>query len=69
MFYCPDCQSRLEWPKSLFRSYGKCEMCGKVATCYDVPSSCLPMPKRTEEMRRCSEEVRSSVGRRPMDER
>ncbi|MFA6096529.1 MAG: hypothetical protein WC788_02775 [Candidatus Paceibacterota bacterium] len=42
MFYCEKCREENKWPKSLFKSYGPCEMCGKVRECNDVPSRCLP---------------------------
>jgi hypothetical protein len=42
MFYCVKCQEKNKWPKSMHKSQGRCESCGKVAECYDVPSSSLP---------------------------
>ena len=27
-------------------SYGKCEICGEVADCHDVPSRWLPRPEK-----------------------
>lgn len=49
MFYCEKCRVKAEWPKSLRGfpdSHGRCEMCGKGADCYDVPSFALPLPKK-----------------------
>lgn len=50
MFYCQDCAKRNDWPNDEFvpRSRGPCEVCGKTASCYDVPSSCLPLPPPKE---------------------
>lgn len=45
MFFCRPCAIKEEWPDSLSTSYGKCEVCGKSAVCYDVASKYLPEPK------------------------
>ena len=45
MFYCDPCAERYHWPRSVFKSEGRCEMCGKGAVCNDVPSSALPSTK------------------------
>lgn len=45
MFFCEECEKRNEWPNSLFKSFGRCEVCGKAARCNDVPSKYLPVPK------------------------
>ncbi len=38
MFICEsDCLKKTFYPGA-FRSYGKCELCGKVDNCADVPS-------------------------------
>jgi len=50
MFYCESCRVTREWPKSFSMSFGNCEICGAVGSCYDVPSSKLPMPKNEEEV-------------------
>lgn len=42
MFYCNKCADYFNYPISFFKSYGKCELCGKVNNCNDVPSSELP---------------------------
>lgn len=47
MFFCNDCKTKNNWPGLWESSYGKCEMCGKIAPCYDVPSSRLS-PARTD---------------------
>jgi hypothetical protein len=44
MFYCEACQRRKNWPEGFSFSYGRCEVCGNTAACYDVPSSALPLP-------------------------
>src|ERR1044072_245707 len=47
MFYCDECAEKNGWPKSILRrSFGPCEICAKRASCSDVPSSALPMPKK-----------------------
>lgn len=47
MFFCEDCREANDWPTSLFRSHGRCEICAKSAHCYDVPSGALPPVKWT----------------------
>lgn len=49
MFFCGKCEKKNDWPNSIFKSFGRCEVCGKSAECNDVPSSYLPMPKRQPE--------------------
>lgn len=52
MFYCQACAKKNNWPRDEFvpRSRGPCEVCSKVASCYDVPSSCLPVPKPEDRL-------------------
>lgn len=47
MFYCEPCGKKSDWPTWDFlpQSRGPCEMCGKSAACFDVPSSSLPVQK------------------------
>lgn len=44
MFYCQECGERTGWPTAprTPRSRGLCEVCGKRALCYDIPSNQLP---------------------------
>lgn len=50
MFYCEDCRFERNWPQSMTRSQGKCEICEKGGQlCYDVPSSKLPKSDKEEE--------------------
>ena len=42
MFYCEECRVNNGWFNSFMRSYGRCEMCGCIGECYDMPSSSLP---------------------------
>ena len=51
MFFCDKCAEQNNWPQSVVRSRGRCEVCGEVAVCYDMPCSCLPKPedKKPEE--------------------
>jgi hypothetical protein len=46
MFYCEKCGKKNQWPTDFFipQSHGPCEMCGRPALCFDVPSSRLPDP-------------------------
>lgn len=44
MFYCKPCGSERNWPDTMFKSQGACEVCGKGAVCSEVPSSTLPSP-------------------------
>lgn len=46
MFFCDRCRVRKQWPESLAKSTGPCEICGKTRLCNDVPSSALPEPKK-----------------------
>jgi hypothetical protein len=46
MFYCDRCARKHGYPKTQFRSTGKCEICGRRAPCSDVPSALLPVPRR-----------------------
>jgi hypothetical protein len=39
MFYCENCRVENDWPSAFTQSYGRCEMCGKTALCWDRPSS------------------------------
>lgn len=44
MFFCEDCRSKNNWPDSIRRSNGKCEVCDEPNSwCYDVPSKYLPI--------------------------
>lgn len=44
MFYCEPCAAKNKWPYEFYmmQSRGPCEVCRKVATCVDAPSSALP---------------------------
>ena len=48
MFYCELCREIRNWPESMIRSRGRCEICGLTASCYDVPSSALPVYRSVE---------------------
>ena len=49
MFYCEECRAEKNWPKSLARSFGRCELCHKEAECYHTPSRDLPPIILSEE--------------------
>jgi hypothetical protein len=44
MFYCEPCREKNNWPGIIKVSYGKCEECGGIRGCYDVPTAALPKP-------------------------
>jgi hypothetical protein len=48
MFYCEPCAKERDWPSDMWlpRSRGACEICKKIAACFDVSSRNLPVPKR-----------------------
>jgi hypothetical protein len=43
MFYCEDCGIKNNWPMDFYLtlSGGRCEICGKISRCYEVPTSRL----------------------------
>lgn len=41
MFFCEKCKKEHNYPESMCKSYGICEICGEKAECYDVPSKFL----------------------------
>lgn len=43
MFYCNECSAKKQWPQTLAKSDGYCEICGKYTACNSKPSSQLPM--------------------------
>ncbi len=43
MFFCETCRKDREWPESMFKSVGPCEVCGKKSECNEVKSSLLPV--------------------------
>lgn len=46
MFYCNKCAEERGYPESIGKSRGKCEICGEITDCNDVPSNFLPpLPK------------------------
>ena len=47
MFYCDTCKDQKDWPMSFSKSHGKCEICGNLAVCNDIPSKYLPPSKDT----------------------
>lgn len=49
MFFCDDCKVKKGYPGSFFTSVGKCEICGEVKLCNEVPSSRLSKPPSKEE--------------------
>ncbi|MFW5962149.1 MAG: hypothetical protein ACOCQR_00860 [bacterium] len=41
MFYCDDCKKENNFLEGIIKSYGECEICGKIAVCSDAPTSYL----------------------------
>ena len=42
MLYCNSCAEKNDYPKTIFKSYGCCEICGEMTDCNNVKSSKLP---------------------------
>lgn len=42
MFYCNLCAEDLDYPITMFKSRGLCEICGTMAICNERPSHLLP---------------------------
>lgn len=47
MYYCQQCGLTNKWPIGMTQSVGPCEVCGKVKSCFDVPSRLLPEREAT----------------------
>ncbi|HEV2928297.1 MAG TPA: hypothetical protein VGW74_06365 [Propionibacteriaceae bacterium] len=45
MFFCSPCAKARDWPESIFKSVGPCEVCGKTRACSEVHSGALPPPQ------------------------
>ncbi len=45
MFYCEVCRVKNNWPRSISRSRGACEVCDEIGDCYDIASSYLSSPE------------------------
>lgn len=45
MFYCDDCARKAEWPYSIVKSKGPCEICEENVLCNDYPSKYIPKAK------------------------
>ena len=68
MFYCNECRKKNDWPESMFRSYGRCEVCGKVGSCFDVASKLIPWSELDRAYRvACHEEDCGKVGQNDKD--
>jgi hypothetical protein len=44
MFYCDECATERKYPLTIFKSLGKCELCGICKPCNEVAAKNLPMP-------------------------
>lgn len=49
MFYCDACANELEWPETMLKSRGQCEICKKQAPCNSRHHSLLPSPRHELE--------------------
>ena len=45
MFYCNNCRKERNWPESIVKSMGACEICETVTECHDKASKYLPPTK------------------------
>lgn len=41
MFYCNDCAEKRDWPHTMFKSKGMCEVCGQIRVCNEKPAKDL----------------------------
>ena len=57
MFYCDPCAREREWPISMARSLGSCELCGRKRVCNDVHPSKIPGAKDDASQTGKTEEV------------
>lgn len=48
MFYCNRCADEQGYPETMFKSEGRCEVCGDMAVCNDRASRDLPPHKHKE---------------------
>jgi len=47
MFYCDKCAKKKGWEENtVIKSYGACEVCGRLALCNDKPSKYLKPIKK-----------------------
>jgi hypothetical protein len=44
MFFCKTCADDNKWPTSMEQSWGRCEVCGAIRRCNDVPATALINP-------------------------
>ena len=51
MFFCEKCRKKNGWFEAIGKSYGRCEICGKVDLCHDIPCKYLPMPVKKKRKR------------------
>ena len=57
MFYCKKCAKRRGWPERIFMSKGRCEICGELRPCYDIPSHELPVSEKVAILKRVLKEI------------
>ena len=64
MFYCSECATKKDWPTSAWKSYGKCECCGEVDNCSDIPSSQLhdPIEKNYVHKSHIDDQLKEELG-------
>lgn len=53
MFYCDPCATERSYPETMFKSHGRCEVCGALTVCNERPSSMLPKPCNWSGLGRC----------------
>jgi hypothetical protein len=50
MFYCDECAEKRQWPNTMSKSKGRCEMCGKEAVCNDLPCDALQAAEANRQL-------------------
>lgn len=68
MFYCDSCAKEKGWPQSMFRSRGRCEVCGTTTVCSSRKSTLLPEASSNRESLEALGKSVSSLGGRPASE-
>jgi len=68
MFYCNKCKEKNNWPESISKSMGGCEICGdNNALCNDVPSSRLPEKEKPQLAMRDAKDIFEDARKEVLD--
>lgn len=60
MFYCDNCAKQKNWPESLFKSVGRCEICKSQSVCNDIHTTKLPIRTSNTITMNGSQEVKDN---------